>query len=813
MLSTFWVLILLFDFIKDEASFILQNTVFSKLEKSKLSGAKWLKMSSHHFVTVCVVCVLCAAHTPCSAHMDMSSPITKSSWSWPDPMGSVPTWREERSGGSPDSTGGPEPKYAEVTDSVRRSKEPKRATSKKYSHSYLESKASKLSAKTQEKITESLPNLEIHERLGQPLEDVEKRGDSKFSDGNSMKKWRNRRNVEIDEKYFMKKLFNTYGDGTSLSIEGFEKLIKRLGLFRMIENLENFDHSNVLENRGSVPKDGEKHSQEIGLVDANSSNSPQKCLNSGELLNTVSQNSSSVRANKTSASDVKELPGWLFSRVCPILIYHLASNTRSEREGCIVPMNAYSPTMTGPIVDVFAVKNVEEIDEETRNMVQVWTYSTISIVFISISGLLGMFVVPFMGKKYYHQVLQFFVALAIGTLCGDALIHLLPHAMMSHHSHNHETALSGKSEAEMEAEHNINMWKGLTAMIGLIIFFFTEKALSMIAEWRKHRQRKSKLPSRVRVMRETDGNNSNNVGEKLCKHKYSSYPYCYGEITTETRDNHHDHVHNDHERPATIEEEKPLTSKCNSVCKMKENNDDTKIKNNLSGEEWHMEGENGQLKNLGKALNNSVGIGNPETRDEVCLNESESYTVIIREHENNHHGHTHSHGHVHAAPDSMSSVVWMVVMGDGLHNFTDGMAIGAAFAANIAGGFSTAIAVFCHELPHELGDFAVLLKAGMSWQQALFYNLLSSVLCLFGMVIGVLLGATPAATSWIFAAAAGMFIYIALVDMIPELSSSHSEEGGSHWECVLQALGLLTGLGVMLIIALYEHDLKNLFSD
>lgn len=60
-------------------------------------------------------------------------------------------------------------------------------------------------------------------------------------------------------------------------------------------------------------------------------------------------------------------------------------------------------------------------------------------------------------------------------------------------------------------------------------------------------------------------------------------------------------------------------------------------------------------------------------------------------------------GHVHSAPESMSSVAWMVVMGDGLHNFTDGMAIGAAFSANIAGGFSTAIAVFCHELPHELG--------------------------------------------------------------------------------------------------------------
>lgn len=61
-----------------------------------------------------------------------------------------------------------------------------------------------------------------------------------------------------------------------------------------------------------------------------------------------------------------------------------------------------------------------------------------------------------------------------------------------------------------------------------------------------------------------------------------------------------------------------------------------------------------------------------------------------------------AHGHVHSPPRSMSAVAWMVIMGDGLHNFTDGMAIGAAFSNNIAGGFSTAIAVFCHELPHEL---------------------------------------------------------------------------------------------------------------
>lgn len=202
-------------------------------------------------------------------------------------------------------------------------------------------------------------------------------------------------------------------------------------------------------------------------------------------------------------------------------------------------------------------------------------------------------------------------------------------------------------------------------------------------------------------------------------------------------------------------------------------------------------------------------LGSESEKDDT---NSVEYTVILREHENRHHGHSHAHGHVHAAPKNMSSVAWMVIMGDGLHNFTDGMAIGAAFSGSIAGGFSTAVAVFCHELPHELGDFAMLLKAGMSMKQALFYNVLSSILCLMGNVFGVWLGNTEYASSWVFAVAAGTFIYIALVDMIPELSSGH-EDDGTFFQCVLQLTGLLVGFGIMTFIALYEHDLKTMFHE
>lgn len=65
--------------------------------------------------------------------------------------------------------------------------------------------------------------------------------------------------------------------------------------------------------------------------------------------------------------------------------------------------------------------------------------------------------------------------------------------------------------------------------------------------------------------------------------------------------------------------------------------------------------------------------------------------------------HQHSHHGKHQHRDTMGSVTWMVIMGDGLHNLTDGLAIGAAFSGDTVAGFATALAVVCHELPHELG--------------------------------------------------------------------------------------------------------------
>lgn len=280
-------------------------------------------------------------------------------------------------------------------------------------------------------------------------------------------------------------------------------------------------------------------------------------------------------------------------------------------------------------------------------------------------------------------------------------------------------------------------------------------------------------------MRDAESTSSTNkqTGEKLCKDKYSSYPYCYDEIAMETKDNHHHH-HGQNSNQNNVSktsrssspiENKKLNHNHNSEHHHDNHNDTVQSllsHNHLTVHDEKKENNHEHNNVENNTVSSHVEDSNCENHKGKAMVPEESYTIILREHQSKHHGHSHTHGHVHSPPSSLSAVAWMVVMGDGLHNFTDGMAIGAAFSNNILGGFSTAIAVFCHELPHELGDFAVLLKAGMSAKQAVYYNLLSSVLSFFGMVLGVFIGHTPEASAWIFAVAAGLFLYIALVDMV-----------------------------------------------
>ncbi|NWT12330.1 S39AA protein, partial [Vireo altiloquus] len=174
------------------------------------------------------------------------------------------------------------------------------------------------------------------------------------------------------------------------------------------------------------------------------------------------------------------------------------------------------------------------------------------------------------------------------------------------------------------------------------------------------------------------------------------------------------------------------------------------------------------------------------------------------------HGPSYGHSHGHSLGPGAADIVWMVVLGDGIHNLTDGLAIGAAFSHSLSSGLSTALAVLCHELPHELGDLAVLLRAGTSPRSVLLLNLLSALLSCLGVVVGVALGQseTPLAP-WLLTVTAGIFLYVALADMLPEALRGSEGPGEGTWSrFLLQNTGFLLGAAIMLGIALAEGHFR-----
>jgi zinc transporter ZupT len=169
---------------------------------------------------------------------------------------------------------------------------------------------------------------------------------------------------------------------------------------------------------------------------------------------------------------------------------------------------------------------------------------------------------------------------------------------------------------------------------------------------------------------------------------------------------------------------------------------------------------------------------------------------------------------------------WVVLMGEALHNIVDGLAIGAAFASSFQIGLGTALSILLHEIPHELGDFAIYINAGFTPIRALLINCFVNLTSFIGVIVSLSLVGSANSTSdpddpdtgrsrlWVLAFTAGNFIYIALVDLIPELtrddSAEHHDSGSRKrgwWKAskltLLEHSGMLCGVGCMVLIKLY----------
>jgi zinc and cadmium transporter len=163
-----------------------------------------------------------------------------------------------------------------------------------------------------------------------------------------------------------------------------------------------------------------------------------------------------------------------------------------------------------------------------------------------------------------------------------------------------------------------------------------------------------------------------------------------------------------------------------------------------------------------------------------------------------HHGHGHGHHHGH---DGGRSGL-MVLIGDSLHNATDGVVIAAAFLADFNLGVVTSLAIIAHEVPQEVSDFFVLLHSGYSRKKAFFYNMLSSLAMVVGGVAAYFsLANAQAYVTPVLAFAAASMLYVAVADLIPTLHRKFSIK-----DTVQQMLMIGLGVGTVVLVKLLLHD-------
>ncbi|XP_075067585.1 zinc transporter ZIP4 [Mixophyes fleayi] len=318
-----------------------------------------------------------------------------------------------------------------------------------------------------------------------------------------------------------------------------------------------------------------------------------------------------------------------------------------------------------------------------------YIYATIATLIVCLCSLFGIAILLCTTcSSAYQYVIQFFVSLAVGSLTGDAVLHLIPQ-FLGLHSH------SDTDSHSHDEEDRTYTWKLLAVLGGLYAFFLLEKIFSIA------------------------------LGDK------------------EDDDEHNDHGHCDH---------------------------------GVSLQNYHEEQKKRKQQKQSESQSDLVNSGGDLEKNRTPIKSRE-----------------------------LRMIPYMITIGDAIHNFADGLAMGAAFSTSWKTGLATSLAVFCHELPHELGDFAALLHAGLRIRWALFLNFVSALTAFIGLYIALSIAADEAIQQWIFTVATGLFLYVALADMLPAMMNVKDSR---PWLLFfLHNLGLLIGWAILLLLSLFEENI------
>ncbi|KAM8975954.1 zinc transporter ZIP5 [Pelodytes ibericus] len=549
--------------------------------------------------------------------------------------------------------------------------------------------------------------------------------------------------AEKEQGYYLQQLFHLYGENDTLTYEGLTQLLQNLGLGKVqvveIQHTElGHDHVSHLD---ILDVQDNKHSHVHSSRDHLTSSDSTPVIDGTRIIKDFSDTIPLVHTEQpvteeteqrrvTKQDNIKDTiyqdKKWPPQQILKHLLQLHHSKYTHQHENClnvtqlllyfgldrvseITPKHftLLCPALLYQIDSRVCIQHNDELTPEQPNshqsLLQVLGWGALAITLVSGPSLLAVLVVPFLRRHAFRYLLRFLVALAVGTLCGDALLHLLPHTQESHTDAGHS-----------KESHSVGpVLKGLTVLGGIYLLFLIENLMELL----NHRQRRKKNSHR--------------------------------------------------ERPAPGED-------CTTV-----------------------------LRDLGHPVDSDFcevsGVADLQASSELQEERKprESHASV------DNHGHSHS-----AGGKGIAEFVWMVLLGDGIHNFTDGLAIGAAFSTGVTGGLSTSVAVFCHELPHELGDFAVLLQAGVPVKRVLFFSLVSAFLSYMGMLTGAVISrSSDQLTPWIFAATAGIFLYVALVDMLPQMLHRGTSDVYQGKDFFMHSIGFLLGAVIMLCIALFLEDI------
>ncbi|KAM3328820.1 hypothetical protein ACQJBY_026132 [Aegilops geniculata] len=376
----------------------------------------------------------------------------------------------------------------------------------------------------------------------------------------------------------------------------------------------------------------------------------------------------------------------------------------------------------------------------------VWLRAMGCSLLVSMASLVCLILLPvilFQGKPS-KAVVDALAVFGAGAMLGDSFLHQLPHAFGGGHSHSHNHEDHDHAHEQSHAHSLKDLSVGLSILFGIVLFFIVEKIVRYVED------------------------NSQRGGHS------------------------HGHHHHHHKRQDISDKAKSDHIKSDDEGKDTDQAQQNSLHDGATGKT--IDAENEQESNATK----EAVLGSQRSALDVVPGATDREPINSKTDDP-------APGKALSSEDpsvSNSNLVfgYLNLFSDGVHNFTDGMALGSAFLLHgSVGGWSRTLFLLAHELPQEIGDFGILVRSGFTVSKALFFNFLSALVALGGTALALSLGTDPGHSSLIEGFTAGGFIYIAVAGVLPQMHDQKTTLSNSMSQLIFLTMGMLVALGISLV--------------